>query len=149
MPKEMYVISVSTASAHGGMFITGQRFPSHPKTKAPTLFMLPLVHDYVSGPLRAFPIKTSVCADGNAHLAVDKQDQGTVGGHRCWPGKGCGPQRQSTSEDACQPAAVGSKSQASLLSRCTAGLLEEHCCPGPLCRRCLLTHTDWVVTIFY
>lgn len=38
--------------------------------------------------------KNHVCADGNAHLAVGKQAQGTVGGQECWAGEGCGPQRK-------------------------------------------------------
>lgn len=59
---------------------TGLRFPLHPKTKAPTLLTLHLVHDYTSGPPRTNTVRTGVCAGGNTHVAVDKQDQETDGG---------------------------------------------------------------------
>lgn len=88
------------------MFIIKQRFILHPESKAPILLTLHLAHDYVSGSLSTSTVRGGVCADGNAHTAVNKQDHRTVGGRACWAGKGRGPQRKETLEDICQPVAV-------------------------------------------
>ena len=101
----MRALSVSLLP-HGSIFITGQRFISHAESKAPILLTLHRVHDSASGSLITRTVRTGVCADGSAHIAVDKLDHGTVGGQECWPGKDRGPQRKETLEDICQPAAV-------------------------------------------
>lgn len=90
-------------------------------------------------------VRTCVCADGDARIAADKQDQGTVGKQEGWPGKEHRPQRREISEDICQLAAVGSKSQTSILSSYISLTPEEHICPGLVCQRFFLTHTVSIV----